>query len=128
MLDVKDLDLQDISYLLGKVSEGRFLFIRDCYQHLANVVLNDEIKHNYYIIANLGIGKTYFSYYLLYQLAQRNKIVIYDERYYEEFEKNGYCSEGCMSMWSWEEVNICRHVNFNHLSQKKGFGIIQSMG
>jgi hypothetical protein len=74
---------KDASYLLGNDNEEQLLFIRDCYHHLANIILNDKTndeKKYRRVIGNPGIGKTYFSYYLLYQLAQQNKPVIYNSK------------------------------------------------
>jgi hypothetical protein len=33
-----------------------------------------------------------------------------------------------MSVWSWEEINICRHVNFYHLSQEKVWELYKKWG
>ncbi len=40
--------------------------------------------------------------------------------YYEQFDKrHGKKSIQRMPVWSWEEINACRSVNFDHLSQEK---------
>jgi hypothetical protein len=181
---------KDASYLLGNNNEEQFLFIRDCYHHLSNIIFNDETndhdkKMDWHVIGNPGIGKTYFSYYLLYQLAQQNKSVIYDNKdndctilftkYYTLYCSRSsfiisyfntsefyhiaederlmaasdstkeilitspwrYCykyhDKDCinslyMSVWSWEEINICRHVNFHHLSQEKVWELYKRWG
>ncbi|CAG8638645.1 4642_t:CDS:2, partial [Rhizophagus irregularis] len=71
---------KDVSYLLGNDNEEQFLLIRDCYHHLADSILNHETRNYWHIVGNPGVGLTYFSYYLLYRLAQQNKIVIYDSK------------------------------------------------
>ncbi|CAI2176087.1 16262_t:CDS:2 [Funneliformis geosporum] len=67
--------LSDSTRFLGK--EDSALKIRKCYRDLLSVVFDDEIR-KLRITGNPGIGKTYFGYYLLYQLALRDAIVVYD--------------------------------------------------
>jgi hypothetical protein len=180
---------KDASYLLGNDNEEQFLFIRNCYHHLANIILNNETNgkrnNNWRVTGNPGIGKTHFSYFLLYQLAQQNKTVIYDSKDNEctvLFKK--YCTLYCnrnlhrfgedtsdfyhiaederlmymtfktnktilitspwkyyykyhvkegintlyMSVWSWEEINICRYVNFHNLSQEEVWELYKKWG
>ncbi|GBC04177.1 hypothetical protein RclHR1_05550014 [Rhizophagus clarus] len=176
---------KDVSYLLGKDNVEQFLFIRNCYHHFADCIFKYDKCH---LIGNPGIGKTYFSYYLLYQLAQQNKTVMYigkdnefkilftkyytlynctsykmtdyddDDvyyiidnklpespylyskniniilitspwrRYYKYFEKDYYGYKLYLSVWSWEEIEICRHVNFYNISQEKVWELYNKWG
>ena len=59
---------------MGK--EDSVLKIRKCYRDLLSVVFDDYIR-KLRITGNPGIGKTYFGYYLLYQLALRDETVVY---------------------------------------------------
>ncbi|CAG8812090.1 24202_t:CDS:2, partial [Dentiscutata erythropus] len=71
---------RDIYYLLGKDEQGSnisTLFIRECYRHLSNLIFENENAHRWRITGNPGIGKTFFSYYLLYYLSQKQKTVVY---------------------------------------------------
>src|SRR3954454_2565366 len=52
------------------------LFIRECYKDFANLAFDVNIS-NLRITGNPGIGKTLFSYYLLYQFAIYKETVIY---------------------------------------------------
>ncbi|CAB4418081.1 unnamed protein product [Rhizophagus irregularis] len=180
---------KDVSYLLGNDNEEQFLLIRDCYHHLADSIFNHETREHWHIVGNPGVGLTYFSYYLLYRLAQQNKIVIYDSKdnecivlfsknytlyynynileryfleyfntpdtyyvvdnkipsfrlctlktilitspyrpYYKQYEKNYTSHKRYMSVWSWEEINICRHANFHHLSQEEVWELYMKWG
>ncbi|CAB4393333.1 unnamed protein product [Rhizophagus irregularis] len=180
---------KDVSYLLGNDNEEQFLLIRDCYHHLADSILNHETRNYWHIVGNPGVGLTYFSYYLLYRLAQQNKIVIYDSKdnecivlfsknytlyynynileryfleyfntpdtyyvvdnkipsfrlctlktilitspyrpYYKQYEKDYTSHKQYMSVWSWEEINICRHANFHHLSQEEVWELYMKWG
>ncbi|CAB4462939.1 hypothetical protein RhiirA1_540852 [Rhizophagus irregularis] len=53
-----------------------YLFIHECYDDLKSVILDDKIKR-VQITGNPGIGKTYFSYYLLHILSKLKKTVIF---------------------------------------------------
>ncbi|CAG8672141.1 42610_t:CDS:2, partial [Gigaspora margarita] len=53
------------------------LFIREYYYHLCNIIFENENIHHWRITGNLGIGKTFFSYYLPYFLSQQHKTVVY---------------------------------------------------
>ncbi|RIA93045.1 hypothetical protein C1645_874394 [Glomus cerebriforme] len=58
-------------------------------------------------------------------------IIIYSpqERYYKDFDKIIRNVEDIMmSVWSWEEINTCRHVNFDNLSQKKVWELYEKWG
>ncbi|CAG8466148.1 7874_t:CDS:2 [Funneliformis mosseae] len=52
-------------------------FFNLCYRDLADIAFNREIQR-LRITGNPGIGKTLFSYYLLYLLANEKKTIIYD--------------------------------------------------
>ncbi|CAG8500816.1 7102_t:CDS:2, partial [Paraglomus occultum] len=73
------LELPKGVHFLGDINEPSTLLIRSCYRHLLDLVLdNNSSIRNLIITGNPGIGKTYFGYYLLYNLIQRNRTVIYD--------------------------------------------------
>ncbi|CAG8493631.1 4984_t:CDS:2, partial [Ambispora gerdemannii] len=57
-------------------AKGAILYIRKCYDHLANIIFNEKI-HRCRITGNPGIGKTVFGFYLLYLLSQQNKTIVY---------------------------------------------------
>lgn len=61
----------------GKPNIPSKLFVRRCYNNLLNIVDNDKIR-NLHLTGNSGIGKTFFSYYLIYHLVKNGKTVIYD--------------------------------------------------
>ncbi|CAI2192210.1 14249_t:CDS:2 [Funneliformis geosporum] len=61
----------------GQGKEDSALKIRKSYRDLLSVIFDDEIR-KLRITGNPGIVKTYFIYYLLYQLALRDAIVVYD--------------------------------------------------
>ncbi|RHZ71434.1 hypothetical protein Glove_258g43 [Diversispora epigaea] len=65
------------------------LYIRKCYRDLLEIVFDENIR-KLRITGNPGIGKTFFAYYLLYMLAKREKIIIYNScasRYPIAFDK-----------------------------------------
>ncbi|RHZ89298.1 hypothetical protein Glove_16g200 [Diversispora epigaea] len=53
------------------------LYIRKCYRELLEIVFDENIKR-LRITGNPGIGKSIFTYYILYKLAQRNKTIVYN--------------------------------------------------
>ncbi|PKC15051.1 hypothetical protein RhiirA5_449417 [Rhizophagus irregularis] len=53
------------------------LKIRKCYRDLLSVVFDESIN-KLRITGNPSIGKTFFGYYLLYQLALQDATVVYD--------------------------------------------------
>ncbi|RHZ71427.1 hypothetical protein Glove_258g33 [Diversispora epigaea] len=53
------------------------LYIRKCYRDLLEIVFDENIR-KLRITGNPGIGKTFFAYYLLYMLAKREEIIIYN--------------------------------------------------
>jgi hypothetical protein len=61
----------------GLDNETSKLFIRKCYGYLLGVVQDVKIR-KLRITGNPGIGKTFFGYYLLYDLIKKNKTVVYD--------------------------------------------------
>ncbi|RHZ81442.1 hypothetical protein Glove_120g113 [Diversispora epigaea] len=75
--DNRFLKLSENTRFLGKERGSSTLFIRKCYRDLKNVVLDHKID-KLRITGNLGIGKTFFGYYLLYLLAQQDATVVYD--------------------------------------------------
>ncbi|CAG8582477.1 9774_t:CDS:2, partial [Ambispora gerdemannii] len=74
------LFFDDVSYLTGDNEQGSkisTLFIRECYLHLFKIIFENINVRRWRITGNPGIGKIFFSYYLLCQLAQQNKMVVY---------------------------------------------------
>ncbi|RHZ77089.1 hypothetical protein Glove_186g10 [Diversispora epigaea] len=68
------LQLSEGEHFLGAKST---LFIRKCYRQLLQIVFDEKIRR-LRITGNPGIGKTFFAYYILYMLAQRKEIIIYN--------------------------------------------------
>src|ERR1051325_4183888 len=66
--DEKILQLPEGVHFLGESPGPSTLFIRKCYDGLANVFFNRDIG-KLRITGDPGIGKTFFGYYLLYLLA-----------------------------------------------------------
>ncbi|CAG8500197.1 1494_t:CDS:2, partial [Ambispora leptoticha] len=75
-IDNNFLRLPNDVYFLGDEKQGNVLYIRKCYDHLANIVFNEEI-FRCRISGNPGIGKTFFGFYLFYLLSQKNKTIVY---------------------------------------------------
>ncbi|CAG8575757.1 3650_t:CDS:2 [Ambispora leptoticha] len=75
-IDNNFLQLPKDVYFLGDKKQGDILYIRKCYDHLANIVFNEKISRCR-ISGNPGIGKTFFGFYLLYLLSQKNKTIVY---------------------------------------------------
>ncbi|PKK58121.1 hypothetical protein RhiirC2_796830, partial [Rhizophagus irregularis] len=71
------LRLSGSTRFLGKEHGFSALKIRKCYRDLLSVVFDDSIN-KLRITGNPGIGKTFFGYYLLYQLALKDATVVYD--------------------------------------------------
>ncbi|RGB22731.1 hypothetical protein C1646_775620 [Rhizophagus diaphanus] len=76
----KDLKIANIDdgFLYLPDYKKPYLFVRNCYVDLKDVILNSKIKR-VRITGNPGIGKTYFSYYLLHILSKQKETVIYHE-------------------------------------------------
>ena len=70
------LKLSENTQFLGK-GYVSILFIRKCYHDLQKIVFDDTIN-KLRITGNPGIGKTFFGYYLLYLLAQKDATIVYD--------------------------------------------------
>ncbi|CAB4386844.1 unnamed protein product [Rhizophagus irregularis] len=64
-------------YFLGDITQGSILFIRKCYNILGRAILNDNNYGRWRIIGDPGVGKTFFCFYLLHLIAQRNEMAIY---------------------------------------------------
>ncbi|RGB29123.1 hypothetical protein C1646_602795, partial [Rhizophagus diaphanus] len=56
------------------------IFIRDCYLDLSKIIFESN-RSRWRITGNPGIGKTFFSYYLLYIIAKANGTVIYHQHH-----------------------------------------------
>ncbi|CAG8634163.1 15188_t:CDS:1 [Funneliformis mosseae] len=72
------LKLPDNIHFLGRTDEASVLFIRQCYRDLLKVVFSNNTRR-LIITGNPGIGKTFFGYYILYELMRKNATVIYDK-------------------------------------------------
>ncbi|OAJ38603.1 hypothetical protein BDEG_22512 [Batrachochytrium dendrobatidis JEL423] len=68
-------------FILGNHSIGSSIYIRPCYPKLLekslSIVQSADIRH-LIILGNLGIGKTYFGYFLLLHLARSGATVVYE--------------------------------------------------
>ncbi|PKK64378.1 hypothetical protein RhiirC2_869335 [Rhizophagus irregularis] len=73
------LKLSENTHFLGK-GYVSILLIRKCYHDLQKIVFDDTID-KLRITGNPGIGKTYFGYYLLYLLAQKDVTIVYDNHH-----------------------------------------------
>ncbi|EXX62053.1 hypothetical protein RhiirA5_395628 [Rhizophagus irregularis] len=73
------LKLSKNTHFLGK-GYVSILLIRKCYHDLQKIVFDDTID-KLRITGNPGIGKTYFGYYLLYLLAQKDVTIVYDNHH-----------------------------------------------
>lgn len=71
------LKLADDTKFFGLSDQPSKLFIRNCYKDLLNAVRNQQIR-KLRISGNPGIGKTFFGYYLLYNLLKNDATVVYD--------------------------------------------------
>lgn len=70
-------ELSGGGHFFGSDINPSVLFIRKCYDDLLDPIF-DEKTRNLRITGNPGVGKTFFGYYLLYQLALLDKTTIYD--------------------------------------------------
>jgi hypothetical protein len=69
-----------VYYLLGTDDQGfniTTIFVCDYYHSLFTMISNNDNVRRWRITGNLGIGKTFFDFYLLYLLAKKNKTVVY---------------------------------------------------
>ncbi|KAF0774649.1 hypothetical protein AaE_001650 [Aphanomyces astaci] len=68
-------------YLFGDPALGSQLFVRPCYPPLWKLCwksIHDPLFPHLVILGNPGIGKTFFGFFILLQLARENKTVIYE--------------------------------------------------
>ncbi|CAG8682334.1 2108_t:CDS:2 [Funneliformis caledonium] len=72
------LKLPDNIHFFGRTDEASVLFIRQYYRDLFKVVFSNNTRR-LIITRNPGIGKTFFGYYILYELMRKNATVIYDK-------------------------------------------------
>jgi len=77
-IDNNFFQLSEGVYFLGDKEQGTVIYIRECYKHLANIVLNEKI-HRCRITGNPGIGKTFFGLYLLHLLSKQKKTIVYHQ-------------------------------------------------
>ncbi|KAJ3249922.1 hypothetical protein HK103_004236, partial [Boothiomyces macroporosus] len=75
------VQLPENVFILGNDSIGSSIYIRPCYPELyqtsLSIVQSADIRH-LIILGNPGIGKTYFGYFLLLQLARSGATVVYE--------------------------------------------------
>ncbi|GBC25389.2 hypothetical protein GLOIN_2v1886436 [Rhizophagus irregularis DAOM 181602=DAOM 197198] len=72
----EDLLAYDTNFF-GLDNQPSRLFIRNCYKDLLDIVSKPEIR-NLRISGNPGVGKTFFGYYLLYDLLTKDKTIVYE--------------------------------------------------
>lgn len=89
------LKLPDDTYFIGDQKFGSMMFVRDCYQELAEVTFEIMESGNNLVITGIaGIGKSFFLFYFLYRLRLREAaptVVLYrhlEKRWYL-FSNNG---------------------------------------
>ncbi|CAB5187431.1 unnamed protein product [Rhizophagus irregularis] len=78
--DAKTSELLKLAYdtnFFGLDNQPSRLFIRNCYKDLLDIVSKPEIR-NLRISGNPGVGKTFFGYYLLYDLLTKDKTIVYE--------------------------------------------------
>ncbi|RHZ77618.1 hypothetical protein Glove_174g112 [Diversispora epigaea] len=68
------LQLSGKTSFLGDID---VIYIRKCYRDLLEIVFDKNIRR-IRISGNPGIGKSVFTYYILYKLAQLNKTIVYN--------------------------------------------------
>ncbi|RHZ55278.1 hypothetical protein Glove_417g36 [Diversispora epigaea] len=68
------LQLSGKTSFLGDID---IIYIRKCYRDLLKIVFDENIRR-IRISGNPGIGKSVFTYYILYKLAQLNKTIVYN--------------------------------------------------
>jgi hypothetical protein len=75
------VQLPENVFILGNDSIRSSIYIRPCYPELfqtsLSIVQSADIRH-LIILGNPGIGKTYFGYFLLLQLARSGATVVYE--------------------------------------------------
>ncbi|KAJ3254311.1 hypothetical protein HK103_007282 [Boothiomyces macroporosus] len=74
------IQLPNNIFILGNQTLGSSIFIRHCYPKLLHDALSIIETHEYphlVILGNPGIGKTYFGYVLLLELARSGATVVY---------------------------------------------------
>ncbi|CAB4392481.1 unnamed protein product [Rhizophagus irregularis] len=78
--DAKTSELLKLAYdtnFFGLDNQPSRMFIRNCYKDLLDIVSKPEIR-NLRISGNPGVGKTFFGYYLLYDLLTKDKTIVYE--------------------------------------------------
>ncbi|KAF0704839.1 hypothetical protein AaE_014734 [Aphanomyces astaci] len=75
------VELPEGTYLLGYPALGSKVYIRPCYPPLWKLcweIIHDPKSPHLVILGNPGIGKTFFGFFILLQLARENKTVVYE--------------------------------------------------
>jgi hypothetical protein len=115
-------------YLLHRLAQQNKTVVYDCKDKFS--ILFDEDGAFY--SKNGGYYRT--DYYIVDDQIPRNyhsaKTILICSPYYRRYK---HFDKKCpiinfMSVWSWEEINICRHVNFNHLCQEKVLELYKKWG
>ncbi|EGF78520.1 hypothetical protein BATDEDRAFT_26603 [Batrachochytrium dendrobatidis JAM81] len=143
-------------FILGNHSIGSSIYIRPCYPKLfeksLSIVQSADIRH-LIILGNLGIGKTYFGYFLLLHLARSGgkhafwqildssstfyivdgsapvdvdaKTILVTLPRWEIWHRfcKGSCDIRYMPVWSKEELHSCRSMLFPTVPQE----LVQSL-
>ncbi|RHZ17103.1 hypothetical protein DYB37_012523 [Aphanomyces astaci] len=75
------VELPEGTYLLGYPALGSKVYIRPCYLPLWKLcweIIHDPKSPHLVILGNPGIGKTFFGFFILLQLARENETVVYE--------------------------------------------------
>ena len=115
------VQLPEDIFILGKDSIGSSIYIRPCYPELLettlSIVESVETRH-LIILGNPGIGKTYFGYFLLLNLARSGATVIYES----------FLERGMMCLFTPEGVLKGTRIEFDsYLNMSTTFYIVDGM-
>ncbi|KAJ3095801.1 hypothetical protein HDU96_001034, partial [Phlyctochytrium bullatum] len=115
------VQLPENVFILGNYSIGTSMYIRPCYPGLFQtslaIVQSADIQH-LIILGNPGIGKTYFGYFLLLQLARSGATVVYESA----------SLEGSLFLFTPNRVfKGTRFAMFDILMDSKTFYIVDGM-
>lgn len=77
MVTEDTLELVNGTSFLGNSKLGSKLFIRRCYNEMADLIFSDEVQ-DIVVTGTPGIGKSMFGYYLLYLLRCEGKSVVFE--------------------------------------------------
>ena len=72
------IQLPKTVFILGNPKLGSSIFIRKCYPPLLSIALSTVQSSNLVILGNPGIGKTFFGYFIMLNLAKSDCTVVYE--------------------------------------------------